>query len=653
MVAMSVKLKTSVRAKLRNAYVTIAALSILAALIGFFFFAVVKDAQQTVTDNALPAARAAELLVQQGALLQSLGVSLLDAGAPAATDKISRKVEALHGEMRSQLLFIVDYAGLEGNKKAFSDGIDKIHETLVRERQLVDERNYLLKQERQLQAELLLATNRFLEMLHPAIVSSSTEVLTGIDGLRARIGAGGTGLDDVNSALDTFVIEVLQQNNALVAMRHEAVLFLDTLETMPLARTRQDVDRAGALLNLNIRTIARILSEWPRDEFRQEMGTQLRILANGLRGPENIIALQLKIVSTIESLDRLSDDLSGMVLDLSNAALNLKGEVDSSIGESVAEAQRAIFLGQAGLIVVMILAMAATAWVVIKYVMNDVAARIDALSGATTELSRGNLDVDVPVSGNDELSDIAQALGRFRHVAAELKRSNRDLEQFAYIASHDLKAPLRGIAHLGEWIEEDLGPDIDAEVKKHLELLKRRTERLTKLLDDLLQFSRAGRQKSHVRELDLQKFLKDLFSFVAVERPAVLNIDGRLPTITTAETALEQVFANLFSNALKHHDRGDCTVTVSYQRLSHCHRFQVSDDGPGIPKELRERVFGMFQTIKPRDELEASGMGLAVIKRILESVGCDITLESDQANRRGTTFVFTWPLAWPTALTEE
>lgn len=650
---MPAKTSTTVRVKLRNAYLTIAAFAILAATIGIFTFSAVKEAQDEVTKRALPAARTVELLVQQAALVQSLGDSLLFARDELDTQRMMREIGTLYDGMRFELASLGDYVDLNGQTQQFSDNIDEIYEILVTEKGLVDERNDIRQQATALREELLRSSSQFLDILHPAWVRTSTEVLNGAADIRASIHSDSADLTTVGDAFNAFVDQVLLRNNALVGLRHEMALFEDTLETLHLAQSRQDVARANTQMNVSIRTIARVLSEWPNDDLRRDVGRQLRVLASGIRGEGNVVDLQVKYLTIDAELEEKRAALGRLVSELTGEATHLKAEVDKSINAAVTDAEEVIYYGRAGLILTGVLTLIVTVWVISRYILRDVAFRIDALSRATQELSKGNLDVDVPSVGSDELSDIAKALGRFREVAAELRRSNEDLEQFAYIASHDLKAPLRGIGHLAEWIEEDLGPDAEEGVKKHLVLLKQRTNRLSNLLDDLLQFSRAGRQKSLVREVDLKPFFEELFTLVAAERPSALRVLGDMPKITTAVAPMEQVFGNLFGNALKHHDKGHCTVTVNYRRLPDHHQFRVSDDGPGVPSEFQGRVFGMFQTIKPRDELEASGMGLAVIKRVVESVGCSIKLESDPSRGRGTTFTVTWPLVWPTTLTEE
>lgn len=223
---------------------------------------------------------------------------------------------------------------------------------------------------------------------------------------------------------------------------------------------------------------------------------------------------------------------------------------------------------------------------------------------------------------------------------AELQRSNRELDEFAYVASHDLKAPMRGIDNLSKWIAEDCDDILPDKSKEHLQKLRQRVQRMERLLDDMLAFSRAGRMMGDLVIVDVRKVVRNAIDFCDPADGFVCHVADGMPTMTTFRSPLEQVFRNLIGNAIKHHDRADGRVDVSYADAGEFVEFAVADDGPGIEDEFHERIFRMFQTLRPRDEVEGSGIGLAVVKRVVESQGGAIQVES---NGRGTTFKFTWP----------
>lgn len=223
----------------------------------------------------------------------------------------------------------------------------------------------------------------------------------------------------------------------------------------------------------------------------------------------------------------------------------------------------------------------------------------------------------------------------------ELERSNKELETFAYVASHDLKSPLRGIAQLSTWIEEDIAENEMSSVNEHTQLLRNRIQRMEKLLDDLLIFYRAGKSEGTMMEVDVNQMATEIFEIQNNKPGLRLEPSKNVPCFTTLSTPFELIIRNLFSNAIKHHDKEEGLIQISSRELDeNFFEFSVSDDGPGIPEKFHDRIFGMFQTLKPRDELEGSGMGLALIKKIVETYGGYVNLKSTE---RGCCFNFSWP----------
>jgi PAS domain S-box-containing protein len=229
---------------------------------------------------------------------------------------------------------------------------------------------------------------------------------------------------------------------------------------------------------------------------------------------------------------------------------------------------------------------------------------------------------------------------RERLIAA-LARSNQELDQFAYVASHDLKAPLRGIANLSQWIEEDLGENVPPDVSEKMTLVRGRVQRLEALIDGILQYSRAGRMRSGVEDVDVELLLKDVVELLAPPPEVVVTIEPGMPTIRTERTPLQQVFMNLINNAIKYNRHPGARITVSSRDTGNMHAFSVTDNGPGIEPEYHERIFGIFQTLESRDRVEGTGIGLSVVKKTVELHGGSITVRS--ALGEGATFTFEWP----------
>jgi PAS domain S-box-containing protein len=228
------------------------------------------------------------------------------------------------------------------------------------------------------------------------------------------------------------------------------------------------------------------------------------------------------------------------------------------------------------------------------------------------------------------------------HQRLELVRSNADLEEFAYIASHDLKAPLRGISHLVQWISEDNAVTASSETLENLKMLRARVTRLQMLMDGLLAYSRVGRWHAAVEVVDIAMLVDDIVAMLAPAPGFVVACSGEMPAIRTHRAPIRVVLENLIGNALKHHDRTEGHVIVAMHRLDDgMVEFRVSDDGPGISPWFHDRIFMIFETLASREDVESSGIGLAIVKKKVEGHGGHIRVESAPPVR-GTTFVFTW-----------
>ena len=226
-----------------------------------------------------------------------------------------------------------------------------------------------------------------------------------------------------------------------------------------------------------------------------------------------------------------------------------------------------------------------------------------------------------------------------------LQRSNADLEQFAYVASHDLRAPLRGIASLSDWLEEDLGERITPAVRKHIETLRGRVGRLDALITGIATYSRAGRREEEIETIAVADVVRDAIDLSVPAGNVEVHVDTPLPTVRSQRTPLQQVFLNLVSNAVKHGVAGGGKIEIGCADAGKYWRFSVRDDGPGIAHEYQERIFGLFQRLKSRDEVEGTGIGLALVKKLVERHGGRVWVDSSLG--QGATFSFTWPKVVP------
>jgi PAS domain S-box-containing protein len=224
---------------------------------------------------------------------------------------------------------------------------------------------------------------------------------------------------------------------------------------------------------------------------------------------------------------------------------------------------------------------------------------------------------------------------------SELERSNADLEEFAYVASHDLKAPLRAILHLAQWIGDDIGASMSPETRKNLALLQERVTRMQMLVDGLLNYARVGHSTSPAEDIDTGQMVHAIIGVLEPLPGFVVACEGTMPVIRAHRTPIQVVLENLIGNGLKHHDRAEGRITVSARSVDGGTEFRVSDDGPGIPPQFHERIFIMSQTLAHRDDIGSNGMGLAIVKKMVLAHGGQIRVESAPP-ARGTAFVFTW-----------
>lgn len=236
---------------------------------------------------------------------------------------------------------------------------------------------------------------------------------------------------------------------------------------------------------------------------------------------------------------------------------------------------------------------------------------------------------------------VSQAVVQLIDTTEALKRSNQDLEEFAYVTSHDLKAPLRGIASLAEWLANDYKDKLDPAGQEQLNLLVKRVRRMHHLIDAILQYSKIGRTKEEKAPADFNKLVKDVVDSLSIPSAITVRIDSGMPTLTVPVTQTEQVFQNLLSNAVKYADKSKGDIAIGCTENGRYWQFSVSDNGPGIEEKYFEKIFKIFQTLSSSDDPESTGVGLAIVKKIVERNGGKVWIASTVGV--GTTFFFTLP----------
>jgi light-regulated signal transduction histidine kinase (bacteriophytochrome) len=226
-----------------------------------------------------------------------------------------------------------------------------------------------------------------------------------------------------------------------------------------------------------------------------------------------------------------------------------------------------------------------------------------------------------------------------KELVTKLQKANEELERFAYVASHDLKAPLRAISNLAGWIKEDIDScSITAETQSHLKMMLSRVARMDKLLDDLLTYARVGKNKDSLELIEIDELIRSVVDVLTIKKFEIV-IESEISSFIAERVPLEQVLMNLIGNSIKHHTKKSGTITIGIIDKQTKLEFTITDDGPGIPIKQQDEAFEMFKTLKPRDEVEGSGMGLALVKKIVESQGGKIEI---LPTKKGLSVRFTW-----------
>ncbi|MDD5385284.1 MAG: CHASE3 domain-containing protein [Gallionella sp.] len=240
-----------------------------------------------------------------------------------------------------------------------------------------------------------------------------------------------------------------------------------------------------------------------------------------------------------------------------------------------------------------------------------------------------------------EMAERKQAEEQRALLLHELESANEELKNFGYVVSHDLKAPLRAIGSLADWISTDYADKFDDEGKEHMRLLIGRVRRMDGLIDGILQYSRVGRVKETIVAVELNRLVREVIDLLAPPKNITVSIGNSLPTVMTEPTRIQQVFQNLLSNAIKYMDKPEGEICIACVAEGGQWKFSITDNGPGIDQQHFERIFQLFQTLAPRDRVESTGVGLALVKKIVEMYGGRIWLESTVG--RGSSFFFTLP----------
>jgi len=320
---------------------------------------------------------------------------------------------------------------------------------------------------------------------------------------------------------------------------------------------------------------------------------------------------------------------------------------------------------------------------------HKLAAPIVRLTAGSKYIAAGDLNHRVPIQSNDEVGTLARTFNQMtqtlQNIIAcrdqeilnrkkaesdleasnndlkltiqQLTEANRQLQEFASIASHELKEPLRAIGTLASMIAQDYRDRLDQEGEKSLEILVGRAKRMSNFIDGLVVYSKLGRATGKNQDVNLNHVLKELIAdlhkpappgsfltetnLLGPEKNIEVTIENELPIVMGEEIHMIQVFRNLLDNAIKYMDKSKGQVKIGCVEEAGFWKFSVADNGPGIDQKYFEKIFKMFQILSNRDDRESTGIGLAVVKKIIEMYGGRVWVQSRVGS--GSTFFFTLP----------
>jgi len=238
----------------------------------------------------------------------------------------------------------------------------------------------------------------------------------------------------------------------------------------------------------------------------------------------------------------------------------------------------------------------------------------------------------------EELEKLNKDLGS---AVRELSQANEELKEFAHVTAHDLKTPLRAIGTLADWLSKDYADKFDEQGKEKIRMLVKRSVQMSALIDDILRYSRVGHNVKKRQRVDLNMVLSEVITGIDPPENFEISVENELPVLMCERTQILQVFQNLLSNAVKYIDKPKGQIKIGCLEQDAFWKFSVTDNGPGIEKRHYERIFKLFQTLSPSDGIENTGIGLSIVKKIVEINGGSVSVESEVG--KGSTFVFTLP----------
>lgn len=618
--------------RLRLVFLCIVLTLILVGIIGGYQLTYLVKSQESAIERAVPSLVTAHELQSKLASMLELRDRLRQTASVTVLIDLENRIKVL---IRS-LLLTVDQNKRVSTSAAPSTGIGTglaaldqlLSDSLPLRLRLIRGQNRLSEQ-RQMLLEL---RTRFHNRVEPRVIEAA--FLLG-DALDQPEVLSAPARDLIRKQVDV--------QKSLSELSFRVVAVIDLAEQMSL-RIGSNVSTEGvADLQFRLRSVAQILASLQNDAFRRQLALVLKELHDIILGEKGLIG-ELETLEGLEtSLDSLLSDQSAVVKSVSLSVDNLVASARSDIAASSQAFSHALFQTLALLLLAGVLLTLFIAWVSYHVVERQIGRRMTRLTDAVLDIAGGDTKRVVAIKGHDEIGMMANALEVFKDNARKLHDTSVEMEQFVYAAAHDLRSPLRVIETLAQWTIED-GDDLPEDCLDNIKKILQRARRLSTLQSDLLNYSRTGQTKDSLEMVDLAKMVNELSDLLDPESCFSIKPVGQMPVVCTYATPLRQVLLNLLTNAIKHHDGDHGQIEVRMQLSGERMNLSVQDDGAGIEPRFQTQIFELFNTLHSKDEVEGSGLGLALILKLVSRYGGQVQVASNPAMARGATFSFDWPV---------
>lgn len=423
----------------------------------------------------------------------------------------------------------------------------------------------------------------------------------------------------------------------LNTLKSNALSMLDAINHLVPGSNARELEND---LKFRLRSIAQsliLLHESQERAFLAKISAEISSQLSAADGL--VVSLRANAITRMEfqELRRAQADAVESINDATDRLVSRSNQdFQAAIREATNITSTILWIGFATTVLVLVSITAVNHQVIRKQISN----RFTMLTEDVLAISNGNYEHQIRLKGDDEIGTIAEALDLFKQQAAELQRSNAELEKFAYVAAHDLRSPLDAIQDLASWTLEDERENLSSSCIENLELLLKRSSRLSALQSDLLTYAKVGQIDTTSETFSLSEEVEKISDLLDPKKNFEIRVENDPGEITTYGLPTRQILLNLITNAIKHHDAGAGEIRIVYKPGANTHIISVEDDGPGIEPRFQGKIFELFKTLQSRDAVEGSGLGLALVSKLIARLDGRLSVQSNAPVERGSKFIF-------------